>query len=199
MCRARARRRPASPRSTSCRRTRTRSGPRRRRSRPRARWPASSTFYPDGTARRLREAIAEVHGLNPANIICSNGSDEILGLLAQTYLAPGDEAIFTEHGFMVYKIYIQSAGAVPVVGQGDRRARRRRRDPGRGDAADQDRLPRQSQQSDRHLCAVPGGAPPACRPARATCCWCSTRPTPNMSAATTMKPASNWSAAPRTS
>ncbi|MER8396903.1 histidinol-phosphate transaminase [Mesorhizobium sp. M0306] len=71
--------------------------------------------YPDGSARRLREAIAEVHGLNPANIVCSNGSDEILGLLAQTYLAPGDEAIITEHGFMVYKIYIQSAGAVPVT------------------------------------------------------------------------------------
>ncbi|RUU75023.1 histidinol-phosphate transaminase, partial [Mesorhizobium sp. M7A.F.Ca.MR.362.00.0.0] len=72
-------------------------------------------IYPDGTARRLREAIAEVHGLNPQNIICSNGSDEILGLLAQTYLAPGDEAVITEHAFMVYKIYIQSAGAVPVT------------------------------------------------------------------------------------
>ena len=71
-------------------------------------------FYPDGSALRLREAIAEAHGLNPANIVCSNGSDEILGLLAQSYLSPGDEAIFTEHGFLVYKIYIQAAGAVPV-------------------------------------------------------------------------------------
>ena len=71
-------------------------------------------FYPDGSAARLREAIAEAHGLNPANLVCSNGSDEVLGLLAQTYLSPGDEAIFTEHGFMVYKIYIQAAGAVPV-------------------------------------------------------------------------------------
>ena len=71
-------------------------------------------FYPDGSAARLREAIGEAHGLNPANIVCSNGSDEILGLLAQTYLSPGDEAIFTEHGFLVYKIYIQAAGAVPV-------------------------------------------------------------------------------------
>lgn len=71
--------------------------------------------YPDGSARRLREAIGEAHGLNPGNIICSNGSDEILGLVAQTYLAPGDEAIITEHAFMVYKIYIQSAGAVPVT------------------------------------------------------------------------------------
>jgi histidinol-phosphate aminotransferase len=84
---------------------------------------AKLDVYPDGTARRLREAIAEVHGLNPANIICSNGSDEILGLLAQTYLAPGDEAIFTEHAFMVYKIYIQSAGAKPVaVKESDERA-----------------------------------------------------------------------------
>lgn len=84
---------------------------------------AKLDVYPDGTARRLREAIAEVHGLNAANIICSNGSDEILGLLAQTYLAPGDEAIFTEHAFMVYKIYIQSAGATPVaVKETDERA-----------------------------------------------------------------------------
>ena len=71
-------------------------------------------FYPDGAATRLREAIGEAHGLNPANIVCSNGSDEIIGLLAMTYLSPGDEAIFTEHGFLVYKIYIQAASAVPV-------------------------------------------------------------------------------------
>jgi len=84
---------------------------------------AKLDVYPDGSARRLREAIAEVHGLNPANIICSNGSDEILGLLAQTYLAPGDEAVFTEHAFMVYKIYIQAAGAKPVpVRETDERA-----------------------------------------------------------------------------
>src|ERR1043165_10177113 len=49
---------------------------------------AKLDVYPDGSARRLREAIAEVHGLNPANIVCSNGSDEILGLLARTYPAP---------------------------------------------------------------------------------------------------------------
>lgn len=84
---------------------------------------AKLDIYPDGTAKRLREAIAEVHGLNAQNIICSNGSDEILGLLAQTYLAPGDEAIFTEHAFMVYKIYIQSAGAAPIaVKETDERA-----------------------------------------------------------------------------
>ena len=71
-------------------------------------------YYPDGSAFSLRQAIGRAHGLNPDNILCSNGSDELLGLLCQTYLAPGDEAIFTEHGFLVYKIQILASGATPV-------------------------------------------------------------------------------------
>lgn len=72
-------------------------------------------IYPDGAAHKLRDAIAKAHGLNAGNILCSNGSDELLGLLCQTYLSPGDEGIFTEHGFLVYKIQIMAAGATPVV------------------------------------------------------------------------------------
>ncbi|MEO0543519.1 MAG: histidinol-phosphate transaminase [Pseudomonadota bacterium] len=72
-------------------------------------------IYPDGAANELRDAIAETYGLNSANIVCSNGSDELLGLLCQIYLSPGDEGIFTEHGFLVYKIQIMAAGATPVV------------------------------------------------------------------------------------
>lgn len=74
-------------------------------------------IYPDGQAHALKDAIAEVHSLNPSNILCGNGSDEVLGLLCQTYLSPGDEGIFTEHGFLVYKIYIMAQGGVPVVAQ----------------------------------------------------------------------------------
>jgi len=72
-------------------------------------------FYPDGSASELRRAIAETHGLNPDNLICGNGSDELLGLLAHVYLGHDDEAIFTEHGFLVYKIQILANGATPVV------------------------------------------------------------------------------------
>jgi histidinol-phosphate aminotransferase len=80
-------------------------------------------LYPDGQASELKAAIAEVHGLNAANILCGNGSDELLGLLAHTYLGPSDEAIFTEHGFLVYKIQILAAGALPVmVNERDERA-----------------------------------------------------------------------------
>lgn len=72
-------------------------------------------LYPDGSASQLRQAIADVHGLNPDNILCGNGSDELLSLLAQTFLAPGDEAVFCEHGFLVYPIQIKAAGAKAVV------------------------------------------------------------------------------------
>ncbi len=71
--------------------------------------------YPDGQAMELREAIAATYGLNAANILCGNGSDELLGLLCHTYLGAGDEAIITEHGFLVYKIQIKAAGATPVT------------------------------------------------------------------------------------
>jgi len=78
-------------------------------------WADHLSIYPDGQAEALREAIAETQGLNIANIICGNGSDELLGLLCQTYLAPGDESIITEHGFAVYKIQTLGAGATPVT------------------------------------------------------------------------------------
>jgi histidinol-phosphate aminotransferase len=71
--------------------------------------------YPEGSSRILREAIAAAYGLNPERIVCGNGSDELLTLLAQTYLSPGDEAIFSAHGFLVYRIAILAAGATPVV------------------------------------------------------------------------------------
>lgn len=71
--------------------------------------------YPNGSAQPLREALAAEHDLNAARIVCGAGSDELLNLLAAAYLGPGDEAIYTEHGFLVYKIAILARGATPVV------------------------------------------------------------------------------------
>ena len=71
--------------------------------------------YPDGSARPLREAIAKLYGLDPDHIVCGAGSDELLNLLATAYLGPGDEAIYSEHGFLVYRIAILARGATPVV------------------------------------------------------------------------------------
>jgi histidinol-phosphate aminotransferase len=71
--------------------------------------------YPDGSAGALREAIASRYGLDPARIVCGAGSDELLSLLAYAYIGPGDEGIFTTHGFLVYRIAILAAGGTPVV------------------------------------------------------------------------------------
>ena len=72
-------------------------------------------LYPDGSATRLREAIAAKYGLDPSRIICGSGSDELLSLITNAYVGPGDEGIFSEHGFLVYRIAILAAGGVPVV------------------------------------------------------------------------------------
>jgi len=71
--------------------------------------------YPEGTSRVLREAIGRAYGLDPDRIICGAGSDEILNLLAHTYLGPGDEAISSQHGFLVYPIATLANGAANVV------------------------------------------------------------------------------------
>ena len=72
-------------------------------------------LYPDGSASSLRGAIAAKYGLDPDRIVCGAGSDELLALLAHTYVGPGDEGLFTEHGFLVYRIAILAAGGTPVV------------------------------------------------------------------------------------
>jgi histidinol-phosphate aminotransferase len=72
-------------------------------------------LYPDGASINLRTAIAKQFGIHFDNIICGSGSDELLSFLAYTYLNAGDEGIFTEHGFLVYKIAILAAGGTPIM------------------------------------------------------------------------------------
>ena len=71
--------------------------------------------YPDGSANNLREALAKKHSLGKDRIICGNGSDEILSLLAHCFSGPGDEVIYSQHGFLVYPIAVKAAGANPVT------------------------------------------------------------------------------------
>jgi histidinol-phosphate aminotransferase len=74
----------------------------------------SLALYPDGGAGDLRRAIASHFGLDPDRIVCGSGSDELINLLAHAYIGPGDEAIFSEHGFLMYKIATLSSGGKPV-------------------------------------------------------------------------------------
>ncbi|MBL4808164.1 MAG: histidinol-phosphate transaminase [Rhodobacteraceae bacterium] len=71
--------------------------------------------YPPSDHIDLRTAIADVHGLNADRVICGAGSDEIITFLCQTYAGPGDEVLYTEHGFSMYRISALAAGATPVI------------------------------------------------------------------------------------
>lgn len=70
--------------------------------------------YPVTDHSDLRAAIADVHGLDADRILCGAGSDEILQFIAQCYAGPGDEVIYTEHGFSMYPILAHAVGAKPV-------------------------------------------------------------------------------------
>ncbi|MEG9861645.1 MAG: histidinol-phosphate transaminase [Parvularculales bacterium] len=71
-------------------------------------------LYPDGSTDALRQALGHHHGLDPGRIVCGAGSGELLSLLAQAYLGMGDEAIFSSHGFLLYRIVTLAAGAQPI-------------------------------------------------------------------------------------
>ena len=70
--------------------------------------------YPATDHVGLRHAIAEVHGLDAGQVICGVGSDEIITFLCQAYAGPKDEVVFTEHGFLMYRISSLAVGATPV-------------------------------------------------------------------------------------
>ena len=76
---------------------------------------ANLALYPDGGASALRQAIGARHGLDPARILCGNGSDELIGLIAQVFLKPGDEGLYSQFGFLSYPIAIRAAGGTPVI------------------------------------------------------------------------------------
>lgn len=70
--------------------------------------------YPSTDHTELRQAIAKVHNLDAGRIICGAGSDEIIAFLCQAFAGVGDEVLFTEHGFSMYRISALAAGATPV-------------------------------------------------------------------------------------
>ena len=72
-------------------------------------------LYPDGGSTALKEAVAARYGLDPAGLMFGNGSDELLGLIAQTFISPGEEGLYSQYGFLSYPIAIRAAGGVPVV------------------------------------------------------------------------------------
>ncbi|HSV28892.1 MAG TPA: histidinol-phosphate transaminase, partial [Candidatus Omnitrophota bacterium] len=71
--------------------------------------------YPDGGATQLRKALAARWGVDADRIVCGAGSDELLGILCRAYAGPGDEVLYSAHGFLMYGIAAKSCGATPVT------------------------------------------------------------------------------------
>ena len=70
--------------------------------------------YPDGGQTELRKAIAEAYQLPADQIVCGNGSEELIQLLIRAYCSEGDEVLMSENGFVMCKIHSLAQGAVPV-------------------------------------------------------------------------------------
>lgn len=75
--------------------------------------------YPDGGADKLRCALSQAHGLPAERIICGSGSDEIISALIHSYAGPGDEVLYSAHGFLMYPLGAMAAGATPVTAAED--------------------------------------------------------------------------------
>ncbi len=71
--------------------------------------------YPDGDVAALRAAIGRRFQLDPAQILCGAGSDELIQLLMRAYAGPGDEVLYSAHGFLMYKLSALGVGAAPVA------------------------------------------------------------------------------------
>ena len=75
--------------------------------------------YPDGSAFYLRHALADRLSVSPDQVVVGNGSNDLLVLLVQALLGPGQEAVVGHPAFVVYRLAVQAVGgrvkAVPLV------------------------------------------------------------------------------------
>jgi len=67
--------------------------------------------YPDGSCFELKRVLSNDLGVPQDCITVGNGSNEILSIIAETFLTAADEAVYAEHGFIVYSLAVQATGA----------------------------------------------------------------------------------------
>ncbi|MDJ0887527.1 MAG: histidinol-phosphate transaminase [Desulfobacterales bacterium] len=70
--------------------------------------------YPDGAGHEFVAALAAHLNCDPQNIVMGNGSDDIIALLANALLTPGDRAVMPRPSFLMYEIAVRTVGAEPV-------------------------------------------------------------------------------------
>ncbi|MGH8311051.1 MAG: histidinol-phosphate transaminase, partial [Steroidobacteraceae bacterium] len=72
-------------------------------------------MYPDGSGHVLRARLAAKHGVALEQVTLGNGSNDVLVLLAETFLTPEHEAVYSQYAFAVYPIAVQAASATARV------------------------------------------------------------------------------------
>ena len=65
---------------------------------------ASVHHYPDGNAFYLRNAVAAFHGVGPEQLLFGAGSSDVLQILGETYISPGDHIVYPQQSFVVYSL-----------------------------------------------------------------------------------------------
>ncbi len=75
----------------------------------------SAGLYPDGTGHALRARLSQKHGVDPAQVTLGNGSNDVLVLLAEAFLTPAHEAVYSQYCFAVYPLACQAVGAIARV------------------------------------------------------------------------------------
>ncbi len=76
---------------------------------------ADAGYYPDGGGFALKNRLARLHGVGTECITLGNGSNDVLVLLAEAFLTPDTEAVYSQYGFAVYPIAVQATGAKACV------------------------------------------------------------------------------------
>src|ERR1017187_9487623 len=76
---------------------------------------AGVNLYPDGNAFYLKQKLAAKLGVEPANLVLGNGSNEIIEFVAHALLAPGDNVVVSQYCFAVYPIVTKLFGANLII------------------------------------------------------------------------------------
>jgi histidinol-phosphate aminotransferase len=72
---------------------------------------ADTWLYPDGNGHDLKQAIAQRHGVSAAQVTLGNGSNDLLVLLAESFLTAESSAVYSQYAFAIYGIAVQATGA----------------------------------------------------------------------------------------
>ncbi|MFK0572348.1 histidinol-phosphate transaminase [Endozoicomonas sp.] len=71
--------------------------------------------YPDGSSYLLKQALAEKLNVAPEQLTLGNGSNDVLVLLAESFLDSDGSAIYSQYAFVVYPLAVKAVGAEGIV------------------------------------------------------------------------------------